>query len=233
MRPPDPRPPQGSEFSASGLFVLLAPLIAVGAFGAALAILAAFLDWHPREMLYTAGGIGMLVVLPAVYLAYRQMAERSATRRALLDAEARVGGIVESAMDAIISVDERQRIVTFNAAAERVFRWPRGAVMGQTLDVLIPERYRARAPRAHRALRRTADTSRGMGRQQVLARPARRRRGIPDRGLDLAARRERPQALHRDPARRDRARALASRCSRAARRACAASSIPPWTRSSP
>ncbi len=168
MSSPDPHPSQGSDFSASGLFVVLAPLIAVGAFGAALAILAAFLDWHPREMLYTAGGIGMLVVLPAVYLAYRQMAERATTRRALVDAEARVGGIVESAMDAIISVDERQRIVTFNAAAERVFRWPRGAVMGQKLEVLIPERFRS-AHREHiERFGRTSDTSRGMGRQQVL-----------------------------------------------------------------
>ena len=189
MSSPDPHPSQGSDFSASGLFVVLAPLIAVGAFGAALAILAAFLDWHPREMLYTAGGIGMLVVLPAVYLAYRQMAERATTRRALVDAEARVGGIVESAMDAIISVDERQRIVAFNAAAERVFRWPRGAVMGQKLEVLIPERFRERPPRAHRALRAHRRHLARHGPPAGAARPARRRGGVPDRGLDLAARR--------------------------------------------
>ena len=38
-------------------------------------------------------------------------------------------------MDAIVTVNESQRIVQFNAAAERVFRWPRAAVIGQKLDM--------------------------------------------------------------------------------------------------
>lgn len=168
MSSQDRRPPQETAFSASGLFIVLAPLIAVGAFSAALAILAAFLDWHPHEMLYTAAGIGIVVAVPAIYLAYRQMAERAANLHALLDAEARVGGIVESAMDAIISVDERQRIVLFNAAAERVFRWPRGAVVGQKLEVLIPARFHAAHGEHIARFGRTAVTSRGMGSQQVL-----------------------------------------------------------------
>jgi PAS domain S-box-containing protein len=71
-------------------------------------------------------------------------------------------------MDAIISVDEDQRIVLFNQAAERVFRWPRGAILGQPLDLLIPERYRP-AHRGHiERFGRTATTSRGMGSQTVL-----------------------------------------------------------------
>src|SRR3970282_2581476 len=52
---------------------------------------------------------------------------RKRTRR--IRAGARRGGeaswftaIVESAMDAIITVDERQNIIVFNAAAERIFR---------------------------------------------------------------------------------------------------------------
>ena len=76
--------------------------------------------------------------------------------------------IVESAMDAIVSIDAGQRIVQFNAAAERAFLWPRDAVMGQPIDKLIPERFRA-AHRAHvERFGQTAVTSRSMGSQTVL-----------------------------------------------------------------
>jgi PAS domain S-box-containing protein len=49
-------------------------------------------------------------------------------------------------MDAIVTVDETQRIVLFNPAAERMFGLKSGEIVGQPLDILIPERFRA----AHR-----------------------------------------------------------------------------------
>ena len=51
-------------------------------------------------------------------------------------------------MDAIITVDERQHIVLFNAAAERIFRCSAADAIGGPLDRFIPERFRA-AHRAH------------------------------------------------------------------------------------
>ncbi len=50
--------------------------------------------------------------------------------------------IIQSAMDAIVSVDERQRIVLFNAAAERMFRCRAADVLGEPLDRFIPPRVR-------------------------------------------------------------------------------------------
>ena len=41
--------------------------------------------------------------------------------------------IVDLAMDAIITIDERQRVVQFNSAAERMFQCKASDVMGQTL----------------------------------------------------------------------------------------------------
>jgi PAS domain S-box-containing protein len=56
--------------------------------------------------------------------------------------EARLGGIVGSAMDAIISVNREQRIILFNAAAETLFGCAASAALGQALDQFIPLRFR-------------------------------------------------------------------------------------------
>ena len=159
--------PEG-DLTAGRLLFLLFPFLAAGLATAVMAVAAAILDFYPEQMLMAAAGIIGLLSIPAVAFLYRQRMERTAAQRALSNVQARVGGIVESAMDAIITVDDEQRIVQFNAAAERAFRWPRGAVVGQPLEVLIPERYRA-AHAAHvRHFGETAVTSRGMGRQTVL-----------------------------------------------------------------
>src|SRR6478609_6087580 len=53
-----------------------------------------------------------------------------------------LSGILESAMDAIITIDEAQRVVLFNKAAEEVFRCPREDAIGASLDDFIPQRFR-------------------------------------------------------------------------------------------
>jgi PAS domain S-box-containing protein len=82
--------------------------------------------------------------------------------------EARLDAIVDSAMDAVITVDEAQRIVLFNRAAERMFGVPRAAALGAPLERFIPARFRA----AHRehvgTFGRKGTTSRRMGEQMTL-----------------------------------------------------------------
>src|SRR6266581_3696439 len=81
----------------------------------------------------------------------------------LRSSEAKLAGILASAMDAIITVDEDLRIVLFNAAAEKMFRCPADKALGESLDRFIPERFRA-AHREHiRVFGETNVTQRTMG----------------------------------------------------------------------
>jgi PAS domain S-box-containing protein len=61
---------------------------------------------------------------------------------ALRVSEAKLAGIVSIASDAIITVDDAQRIVLFNEGAEQAFGWSRDEMLGRPLDVLLPERFR-------------------------------------------------------------------------------------------
>lgn len=151
--------------SGGDLLSVFWPLIALGAFTAVLAALAGLLGWYSQEMLVTAAVSGGMALAVAGFLSYRQLS----ARRALQAVQARVAGIVESAMDAVITVDDAQKVVLYNAAAEKVFRWPRQAVIGQPLNILIPERFRARHAEHIRRFGETGVTSRSMGDQLVLS----------------------------------------------------------------
>jgi len=51
--------------------------------------------------------------------------------------------IAEDSADAIIAIDTGEKVVFFNNAAERMFGCPKEQVLGQPLEVLLPQRYRA------------------------------------------------------------------------------------------
>ena len=73
----------------------------------------------------------------------RDISERKRLEQALRLAEAKSSGILAISPDAIISVDERQRITLFNKGAEEIFGYSRDEMLGRPLDTLIPERVRA------------------------------------------------------------------------------------------
>jgi len=79
------------------------------------------------------------------------------------ESEARLSGIVASAMDAIITVDEAQRVVVFNSAAEKTFEITAKDALGKPLDQFIPERFRAAHHGHIRAFGATNVTKRAMG----------------------------------------------------------------------
>jgi PAS domain S-box-containing protein len=81
---------------------------------------------------------------------------------ALRDSQARLAGIVDSAMDAIITVDDEQRIVLFNRAAEKMFRCSAEEAIGELLNRFIPERFRAIHPSHIQSFGQTGTTTRTM-----------------------------------------------------------------------
>ncbi|MDR4471282.1 MAG: PAS domain S-box protein [Nitrospira sp.] len=80
----------------------------------------------------------------------------------------RFEGIVQSAMDAIITVDDAQKIVLFNQAAEDMFQWSAQDMLGRRLDRLIPERFRSVHGEHIRAFGRSGVTTRQMGSLGVI-----------------------------------------------------------------
>lgn len=71
-----------------------------------------------------------------------------------------LAGLIESAMDAIISVDESQRIVQFNPAAELMFGLSAAEALGQPIETLLPENSRPRHAEHIRTFARTGVSSR-------------------------------------------------------------------------
>jgi PAS domain S-box-containing protein len=88
--------------------------------------------------------------------------------QALQDSQARLAGILESAMDAIITADDSQRILFFNKAAEDMFAYSAGEVIGKPVSLLIPDRFRDRHQEHIRRFGVTGVTNRTMGKLGTL-----------------------------------------------------------------
>ncbi len=94
------------------------------------------------------------------------IAKKNDTRqveKALRESQARLAGIIASAMDAIVTIDQDQRILIFNKAAEQMFGYSMVQVKNRPLEILIPERFR-RVHREHiQQFGETGVTNRTMG----------------------------------------------------------------------
>lgn len=115
----------------------------------------------------------MILAVVLAWLAYASLHDdlqrRNAVEAALRASEAKFSGILEIAADAIVSIDERQRIVHYNSGAERIFGWSAVEALGRELSFLLPERYRGNHAMFVRAFGSAAEGSRQMGERRSIA----------------------------------------------------------------
>jgi PAS domain S-box-containing protein len=83
--------------------------------------------------------------------------------------------LLHSMSDAIVASDSEGRITFWNPGAERIFGFSRSEAIGQSLDVIIPERLRARHWAGYTEVMRTGESRYDHG--DLLSVPALRKDG--------------------------------------------------------
>ncbi|WP_336297486.1 PAS domain S-box protein [Leptospira sp. GIMC2001] len=93
----------------------------------------------------------------------RDVTEKMHNLQALKDSEMRLIETIESAMDAIISIDKNKEIILFNEAAERMFGHKSADIFGKKLDLLIPMDFRNQHDTHIDTFAKTGTSRRAMG----------------------------------------------------------------------
>jgi PAS domain S-box-containing protein len=109
-------------------------------------------------------------------LELRQLAESFNTmaqkillaRREIQTQSAKLGAVVGSAMDAIITVDGQQRVTMINAAALELFGYTHEQTFGQPLEMFIPERFRASHAAKVRSFGEQTNAHKNMGQRAMF-----------------------------------------------------------------
>lgn len=74
----------------------------------------------------------------------RDVSDLQAARDALITAEKCSSAVLETAVNAILTMDSQRVIETVNSAAERIFGYTRQEMVGQNVKMLMPQPYRDR-----------------------------------------------------------------------------------------
>jgi PAS domain S-box-containing protein len=71
----------------------------------------------------------------------QDVTERLAAENRLRESEAMYRAVFDTAVDGIITIDERANVETYNPAAERLFGYPAADVIGKNANILMPDTY--------------------------------------------------------------------------------------------
>ena len=98
----------------------------------------------------------------AVSVVVQDITARKRAEQALQESETRLSSILESAMDAIVTIDERRTIKLFNSAAEAVFRCTASEAIGTQFDRFASQALHELLVRCMRAFGRSGTSRRYM-----------------------------------------------------------------------
>ncbi|PZO09706.1 MAG: hypothetical protein DCF25_21450 [Leptolyngbya foveolarum] len=99
-----------------------------------------------------------------------EIQERTKTESALRESQQQLGGILETAGEAIISIDEQHSVVLFNQSAEKTFGYTPSEIIGEPLERLLPEVVRQTHQQYVRSFAQEPGASRPMNRDMVAKR---------------------------------------------------------------
>ena len=102
-----------------------------------------------QPVIVGVGGLILDLLLFVIIGSIASLKQRAVTMAdkmsaAFCESQVQISGIINSAMDAIITVDERHCVTLFNQAAEQMFGYTADDVIGQPPECLLPERHRGK-----------------------------------------------------------------------------------------
>jgi two-component system CheB/CheR fusion protein len=101
--------------------------------------------------------------IDGVVVTFVDITERRRAEAEVRDSEARLKAVVDGAIEAIVTIDERGIILTINKATTTIFGYQAHELPGQDVRVLMPEPLRSRQRNFIQNYLRTGDAKTGMG----------------------------------------------------------------------
>jgi PAS domain S-box-containing protein len=101
-------------------------------------------NWQGTARLILAvAGANIFLMIAATVLLLRRLSHEEELAAVARERTNQLRAMVNSAMDAIVTIDSDRRVVVFNPAAQTMFGYTEQELLGKPIDLLIPERFRS------------------------------------------------------------------------------------------